>query len=222
VIDLVLAREAMAERLDGIGFPASVVTAMASVPRHAFVPAPLWRLAYAETDLWLGATSLAAPIVMARTLAALGLRPGQSVLELGTGCGYQTALLAALGAEVFSIEPLGGFDLSAGALRPSPAIHRSLGGDVAVWRDHAPFDAIVVNGVLDKVSPDLTGQLAPKGGRLVAAMGTPARLAVMRPNGDGGMRLQDAGLVPARAGPHRGSVSSLGLSHPLEGAPTEP
>jgi len=217
MIDLVLARAAMAERLDGIGFPASIVAAMASMPRHAFVPLPLWRLAYAETDLWLGMAWLAAPIVIARTLAALAVRPGQRVLELGTGCGYQTALLAALGAEVFTVESLGGYDLSGGALAPMRKIHRSLGGDASVWREHAPFDAIVVNAALDHVPARLTEQLASDGGRLVAIMG--ARLTVLRMSGKSESR-QDAGVVPPRGEPV--IPSSLGTSQPLEGQPTEP
>ena len=218
MIDFVLARAAMAERLDGIGFPAPVVAAMASVPRHAFVPPPLWRLAYAETDLWFHAIWLAAPILIARTLAALALRPGQRVLELGAGCGYQTALLAALGVEVFSVETLGGYDLSAGALAPMPMVHRSLGGDADAWRDHAPFDAIVVNAVLDDMPLGLTEQLDPARGRLVAAVGWPTRLTVLRLSGEGS-KLQDAGVVPPRGEPHRGAVSA---PQPLEGQPTEP
>ncbi len=217
MIDLVLARAAMAERLDGIGFPAPIVAAMASVPRHAFVPPPLWRLAYAETDLWLGMAWLAAPIVIARTLAALAVRPGQRVLELGTGCGYQTALLAALGVEVFSVEPLGGYDLSGGALAPMPTVHRSLGGDASVWREHAPFDAIVVNAALDDGPARLTEQLASDGGRLVAVMG--ARLTVLRMSGDS-ISQHDAGVVPTRS--EAVMPASLGTSQPLEGQPTEP
>jgi len=196
--DLVLARAAMAERLDGIGFPPVIVAAMARVPRHRFVPPPFWRLAYAETDLWLGAAWLAAPIVVARMLAALAVQPGQRVLELGTGCGYQTALLAALGAEVFAVEPLGGFDLSDGALAAAPSIHRSLGGDATVWRDRAPFDAILVNAPLPEVPPELSDQLAPEHGRLVATIGL--RLTVVR-RVAGVLAVRDAGAVPPRAEP---------------------
>ncbi len=196
--DLVLARAAMAERLDGIGFPSAIVAAMASVPRHRFVPAPYWRLAYAETDLWLGAAWLAAPIVVARILAALAVQPGQRVLELGTGCGYQTALLAALGAEVFAIEPLGGFDLSDGALDAMSGIHRSLGGDATAWRDRAPFDAILVNAPMPDVPSELAEQLAPDHGRLVATIGL--RLTVLRCV-DGALATRDAGAVPSRTEP---------------------
>jgi protein-L-isoaspartate(D-aspartate) O-methyltransferase len=163
-----------------------------------------------------GRHRLASPIVIARTLAALSLRPGGRVLELGTGCGYQTALLAALGAEVFSVEPLGGYDLSAGTLAPMPTIHRSLGGDAATWREHAPFDAIVVNAVLDDLPPGLIEQLAPDRGRLVATMGMPARLTVLRLSGEGLTR-HDAGVVPPR-----GTAAPGGGDQPLEGRPTEP
>ena len=87
MIDLALARAAMADRIAAIGFPAPVVAAMRAVPRNAFVPRHFWRLAYADADLWLGTCTLPAPVSIARRLGALSVRPGERVLEVGTGCG---------------------------------------------------------------------------------------------------------------------------------------
>ncbi len=216
--DLALARAAMAGRLGAIGFPAAVVAAMGQVKRHDFVPAPLWRLAYADADLWLGAAWLESPLAIARRLAALAARPGQRVLEMGTGSGYQTAVLASLGAEVFTVETLGGYDLSAGKLRPAPSIRRSLGGDATAFRGHAPFDAIAVNAPAQDVAPALVEQLA-EGGRLVATLGSPPRLRVLRRRG-AALRWRDAGVVAAQAVPR--ALPIVDDPVPLEGGRSEP
>jgi protein-L-isoaspartate(D-aspartate) O-methyltransferase len=218
VTDLALARAAMAERLGGIGFPAAVVAAMGRVKRHDFVPAPLWRLAYADADLWLGAAWLESPVAIARRLAALAARPGQRVLEMGTGSGYQTAVLAELGARVFTVETLGACDLSAGKLAPSAAIRRTLGGDATAFRDEAPFGAIAVNQPAEAVAPVLIARLA-EGGRLVATLGTPPRLRVLRREG-GAVRWRDAGVVVSQAVPR--ALPRLDDPLPLEGGRSEP
>jgi protein-L-isoaspartate(D-aspartate) O-methyltransferase len=223
----VLARAAMADRLAAIGFPAPVVAAMRRLHRHAFVPAHLRRLAYAETGLWLGACALAAPTVVARCVAAAKPGAGRRVLEIGTGCGYQTALLDLLGASVFTVEMAGGFDLTGGALGRGAA-RRSLGGGLNAWRAAAPFDAILVNDAMTEAPATLVAQLAPDDGRLVMPLGAgagPLRLTVFRRQGDGGIAIDDHGVLPppASAGPFPPGPFPLSMApRPLEGGGREP
>lgn len=104
-LDLTVARAAMAARLAHSGVSPRVVAAMAEVPRHEFVPEGFWRLAYAETDLWLGDAWLAAPSSIARLLDALDVKPTDRVREVGALTGYTGALLARLGHEVAAEPP---------------------------------------------------------------------------------------------------------------------
>ena len=219
MIDLPLARAAMADRLAAIGFPPEVIGAMRAVPRHAFVPRAYWRIAYAEIDLRLGETWLPAPAAIARAAAALAQQPGQRVLEIGTGSGYQTAVLAALDARVFTVETAGGYDLSLGALARygDPSIERSLGGGLDAFAADAPFDAIVANVPVAAVPAVLSDQLAP-GGRMVAPLGVPgaARLVLWRADAAGALRPRDLGPHPA-AGPRAPAAFAV-----VPGAETEP
>ncbi|MBS0558893.1 MAG: protein-L-isoaspartate O-methyltransferase [Proteobacteria bacterium] len=218
MIDLPLARAAMADRLAAIGFPDGVIAAMRAVPRHAFVPRDFWRIAYAETGLWLGACWLPAPSAVARAAAALAIAPGQRALEIGTGSGYQAALLAAMGALVFTVETAGGYDLSQGALarHGDPGIARSLGGDLDAFADAAPFDAIVANIPFAALPAALAAQLAP-GGRIVAplAIAGAARLALWRADPSGVLRPRDLG-------PHAAVQPAAAAFAAIPGAGTEP
>ena|SRR5579862_7458574 len=102
--DLPLARAYLAEQLRALGTSTSVVWAMTAVPRHAFAPAERWRAAYLDLNLWTGATWLTRPSTIARMLDALEPRPGLRVLEIGTGTGYQSALMAALDLKVTTVD----------------------------------------------------------------------------------------------------------------------
>jgi protein-L-isoaspartate(D-aspartate) O-methyltransferase len=150
-----------------------VLAAMLAVPRHEFVPAARRALAYADHPLPIGhAQTISQPYIVAFMTEHLGVRPGDKVLEIGTGSGYQAAVLAALGARVFSIEivePLG---------RQADELLRRLGYEVAVrigdgyrgWPDEAPFDAIIVTAAPDHVPQPLIDQLAV-GGRMIVPVG---------------------------------------------------
>lgn len=149
--DLPLARNWMCEQLRAARISERTLMAFGKVPRHAFAPADRWRTAYLDLDLWTGHTWMTAPGVVARVVDALEPVSELRVLEIGTGTGYQTALLAALGAEVVSVE------LSSACVRIAGERLRTLGAErVEVVHGNGfaakfvptEFDRIVVNGTL--------------------------------------------------------------------------
>ncbi len=151
-----------------------VLEAMRTVPRHRFVPDDLIDHAYADHPLPIGfGQTISQPYIVALMSEALGVRPGDRVLEIGTGSGYQAAVLAEMGAEVYTVEIIP-------ELAEQATVRlRSLGyGDVATlnadgyfgWEEHAPFDVIIVTAAPDHLPQPLVPQLAP-GGRLVIPIG---------------------------------------------------
>ncbi len=158
-------------------YRADVRRGLRSVPRHKFVPAP--RLPFVNVDDAL-------PIACGQTISQtslvewmtelLDLRPGERVLEIGTGSGYQAAVLASLGyVDVYTVEVIP--ELAAQAaerLRALgyDAIHARCGDGYAGWPEHAPYDAVVVTAAIDHVPPPLAEQLV-EGGRLVIPLGQP-------------------------------------------------
>jgi protein-L-isoaspartate(D-aspartate) O-methyltransferase len=169
-------REAMvAEQIEARGVrDERVLRAMRTVPRHELVPAALRRHAYEDRPLPIGeGQTISQPYVVAAMTELVAVGPGKRVLEIGTGSGYQAAVLAEIGAEVFSIEVLQ--TLYARTARTLAAlgygrIHLRAGDGRKGWPDAAPFDAIVVTAAADAVPPALLAQLAD-GGRLVIPVG---------------------------------------------------
>jgi protein-L-isoaspartate(D-aspartate) O-methyltransferase len=150
-----------------------VLRAMAAVPRHLFVPPGLVGSAYEDMPLPIGhGQTISAPDVVGYMTQALAVKPGAKVLDVGTGSGYQAAVLAELGCRVFSIEILEPLAASADARL------KGLGYPVAVragdgylgWPEEAPFDGILVAAAPDHVPEPLKAQLKP-GARLVLPVG---------------------------------------------------
>lgn len=160
-----------------------VLAAMQKVERHRFVPPSLQPAAYDDAALRLGPQqSISQPYIVARMLEALQLRASDRVLDVGTGSGYQAALLAELCAEVFSIErdP----SLAATAVRTLRELGyhgvQVLHGDgTEGWAGAAPFDAIVVGAGAASVPAALRAQLAI-GGRLLMPVGPPRLQQIVR------------------------------------------
>jgi len=151
-----------------------VLDALRAVPREAFVPESLHEFAYEDVRLPVGLDRvLPRPSTVGVTLAALDVREGDRVLEIGTGAGYVTALLSRLGGQVFSTEPHGAAAVAAATtltrLGCTNVQVRQLRGAPG-WPEQAPFDAILVHGHALQVPPALQDQLAV-GGRLVMAQG---------------------------------------------------
>jgi protein-L-isoaspartate(D-aspartate) O-methyltransferase len=169
-------REMVQQHLRGRGISdEQVLDVMGRIPRHLFVPADLRRRAYADHPLPIGeGQTISQPYVVALMTEALRLRPGDRVLEIGTGSGYQAVVLAEIVRQVYTIEirPT----LAAGAERTL----RSLGyRNVEVicadgyegWSQHAPFDAIIITAAANHIPPPLIRQLR-EGGRLILPLGS--------------------------------------------------
>jgi protein-L-isoaspartate(D-aspartate) O-methyltransferase len=160
-------------RLDGIRDD-RVLAAFAAVPRAEFVPAELRDRAYADFPLPIPHDQVTTqPSLVARMLEALSLEGSERVLEIGTGYGFQTALLARLAAHVFSVDRFPEFVAAARASLERLAISNVelvVGDGSQGLPEHAPFDAIVVSAAFPRVPPPLEEQLVA-GGRLVQPIG---------------------------------------------------
>lgn len=154
------------------GLSPSVIKAMQKVPRHCFLPPESQHLAYANRPQRIGhGQTISQPFIVAVMSELASVTPGDRVLEIGTGCGYQSAVLAELGAEVYSVERVAQLALTAkerlGHLGYGKAIHIKTGDGAKGWPEHAPYSAIVVTATTNaRVVADLLKQLAP-GGRMI-------------------------------------------------------
>jgi protein-L-isoaspartate(D-aspartate) O-methyltransferase len=151
-----------------------VLEAMDSVPRHAFIPPGLREMAYSDGPLPIGGDqTISQPYVVAVMTEALGVGPGDRVLEVGTGSGYQAAVLAQMDVQVFTIETLE--ELAEPARRTLDrlgfgGIHYRIGDGREGWPEEAPFDGIIVTAAPHSLPQALADQLA-EGGHLVIPIG---------------------------------------------------
>lgn len=183
-----------------------VVAAMRTVPRHAFVPTDHLDLAYADHPLPIGyGQTISQPSLVAYMTELLEVEPGDRVLEIGTGSGYQAAVLAELTDEVRSIEivpELAGIARAVlDALGYEDEVIVRRGDGYFGWLDEAPFDAIIVTAAPDHLPRPLVTQLDPEGGRMVIPIGPVGDVQVLwlvtRDGDDVAMeRLLDVRFVP--------------------------
>ncbi len=185
-----LARETAAETGRPI-LDARVITVLGSVPRHRFVPAEAQRAAYANRPLPIGhGQTISQPYIVALMTDLMRVRPEHTVLEVGTGSGYQAAILAELAHTVCTIEIIEPLARQAEErLRGlGYARVRTRSGDGYYgWEDCGPFDAIIVTAAASHVPPPLVKQLKP-GGRMVIPVGAPflaQHLMLVEKNPDG-------------------------------------
>lgn len=189
----------------------AVLRAMLQVPRHRFVPEPYTDMAYQDSALPIGwQQTISQPYIVAFMSAALEVRPGQKILEIGTGSGYQAAILAELGAEVYSIEILQ--PLAERAAQTLEAcgysqIRLRLGDGYQGWPEEAPFDAVILTAAPDHVPEPLRDQVA-EGGRLLLPLGDASQeLILLTRQGD---RFQEKRLAPVRFVPMTGEAQQPG------------
>jgi protein-L-isoaspartate(D-aspartate) O-methyltransferase len=155
---------------------ARVLAAMLEVPREAFVPGDVKERAYADMPLPIGwGATISQPYIVAHMTELARVQPGDRVLEIGTGSGYQAAVLHAMGADVYSIESVPSLAERAGACLEQTgygSIHVRAGDGYEGWPEAAPFAAIIVTAAPPDVPEALRNQLAD-GGRLVIPVGGP-------------------------------------------------
>jgi len=169
------ARRRLVETLHAGGIrDANVLRAFELTPRHLFVPTGMRHRAYEDSALPIGnGQTISQPTTHARYLESLKLTGTERVLEIGTGSGYQTVLLAHLAAQVFSIERVGTLAESARRVIREAGVRNVslLSGDGTLgWRDYSPFDAILVTAGSPKVPIPLGEQLG-EGGRMLIPLG---------------------------------------------------
>jgi len=163
-------------RLGKAALSSRVMEVMGRVPRHEFVPLELQPYAYADTPLPIGCgKTISQPFIVAVMTDLLDVQPTDAVLEIGTGLGYQSAVLAQLAQRVYSIELIE--ELAAQARH---RLHRQGHANVEVrigngcrgWPERAPFDKVIVTAAPELIPPSLIYQLKP-GGRMVIPAGLP-------------------------------------------------
>jgi protein-L-isoaspartate(D-aspartate) O-methyltransferase len=151
-----------------------VLAAMKKVPRHLFVPEGVRAFSYGDEPLPIGqGQTISQPYIVAYMTKALGLSGGERVLEVGTGSGYQTAVLAEIVRQVFTVELLGALSEKARELLQGLGysnIRFKVGDGSRGWEENAPFDAIMVTAGAAAIPPSLQEQLAPQG-RMIIPVG---------------------------------------------------
>ena len=152
-----------------------VLKAMQNVPRHEFVPQKLVEYAYKDRPLAIGfGQTISQPFIVALMTELLDINDTSVVLEIGTGSGYQAAILAEMGVKVYSVEIIPELAERASKVLNTlyPEIKLRVGDGYFGWKKYAPFDGIVVTAAVDHIPEPLTHQLKA-GGKIVIPIGSP-------------------------------------------------
>jgi protein-L-isoaspartate(D-aspartate) O-methyltransferase len=152
------------------------LAAMRTVPRHLFVPASMTAYAYHDRPLPIGhGQTISQPFIVAFMTEIINPGPGRKILEIGTGSGYQAAILAATGADVYTIEIIPELATSAAARLKELGfenVAKKTADGYYGWPEHAPFDAIIVTAASEFIPPPLIDQLA-ESGLMIIPVGSP-------------------------------------------------
>ena len=185
-----------------------VLAAMRKVPRHLFVDASQRAQAYEDHPLPIpGNQTISQPYIVALMSELLELKPGARVLEIGTGSGYQSAVLAELAGEVYTIEIVP--ELARLAATRLQELHYDNvtvreGDGYRGWPEHAPFDAIIVTAAPERIPEPLVDQLAPGGVMVIPVGGFFQELKVFHKSADGKVTEKD--ILPVRFVPMTGEI----------------
>ncbi len=154
-----------------------ILDVMKIIPRHLFIPQSNWKEAYNDYPLEIGhRQTISQPYIVALMTELLQVKGNHKILEIGTGSGYQTAVLASLAKEVFTVERIEGLYNHAQETLDKLSfnnIHYRLGNGYTGWKENAPYDGIIVTAAPARLPPDLIAQLRVKG-RLVIPVGEPS------------------------------------------------
>jgi protein-L-isoaspartate(D-aspartate) O-methyltransferase len=210
--DLTAQRQTMVEQqieARGISDPATLA-ALRTVPRHEFLPMRLRSEAYADYPLPIGhGQTISQPFIVAFMTEAIRPQPGERILEIGAGSGYQAAILAQMGAEVYTIEivePLAEMARQTLERLGYKNAHVKHGDGFRGWPEHAPFDAIIVTCAPDKIPAPLVEQLRD-GGRMIIPVGSGMNqeLVLLRKKGD---KIEKQSVLPVRFVPMTGEAQT--------------
>ena len=184
-----------------------VLGALRRVPRHVFVPADVREHAYADRPLPIGHhQTISQPYIVSLMTALVRPQPDTKVLEIGTGSGYQAAVLAECAGEVYTIEILPALGRQATELLARlghETVHTRVGDGFDGWKEHAPFDAIIVTAAPPRIPQPLLDQLAP-GGRLVIPVGEGYQTLVLVTRTESGFERRT--ITPVRFVPMTGKA----------------
>jgi protein-L-isoaspartate(D-aspartate) O-methyltransferase len=193
--------ELASEELGKAALNERVMAAMQRVRRHLFVPAAVAPYAYQDMPLPIGFDkTISQPFIVALMTDLLAPQPDEAVLEIGTGLGYQTAILAELAGRVWSIEIIEEFASHAEALLRDLGFSNigiRVGDGARGWPEHAPFDKILVAVAAGRTPPALLEQLKP-GGRLVMPVGSEEAQLLSVIDKDAAGQLKTRKLIPVR------------------------
>jgi protein-L-isoaspartate(D-aspartate) O-methyltransferase len=210
--DLTAQRQTMVEQqieARGISDPATLA-ALRTVPRHEFLPMRLRSEAYADYPLPIGhGQTISQPFIVAFMTEAIRPQPGERILEIGAGSGYQAAILAQMGAEVYTIEivePLAEMARQTLERLGYKNAHVKHGDGFRGCPEHAPFDAIIVTCAPDKIPAPLVEQLRD-GGRMIIPVGSGMNqeLVLLRKKGD---KIEKQSVLPVRFVPMTGEAQT--------------
>lgn len=201
VAEIISTTVMVGERLGRYNLDARVIEVMGQVKRHEFVPTEIQPYAYLDRPLPIGhEKTISQPFIVALMTDLLGVGEDDVVLEIGTGLGYQSAVLAALVRKVYSIELIEPLAQQA-VLRLRRAGIRNvevrIGNGYNGWPDYAPFDRIIATAAPDLIPPTLLSQLKP-GGRMVLPAGLPdsQQLILVEKKSDGTLSTKE--ILPVR------------------------
>ena len=199
-----------------------VIAAMRATPRHEFVPAHLWPNAYYDMALPIGeGQTISPPFIVAYMTEVLDPQPKDKVLEIGTGSGYQAAVLSGLVQEVYSIEIVESLGKRAAKTLKRlkyENVHTKVGDGYLGWPEHAPFDKIIVTCSPEKVPQALVDQLK-EGGRIVIPVGERYQQTLYLLKKTGGKMLRES-LLPVIFVPMTGKAEEIRKVKPDPKNPT--
>lgn len=201
ILEVVAETVFLTQRLGRAALDTRVINVMAKIPREEFVPVELRPYAYLNRPLPVGCgKTISQPFIIALMTDLLELQTGDAVLEVGTGVGYQAAILAELVQQVYSVEIID--ELAQHAKRRLMRLgYRNIevrtGNGYYGWPEHAPFDKIIVTAAPDLIPPPLLAQLKP-GGRMVIPAGIPDEQQLMLVEKAENGTLATSNILPVR------------------------